>query len=129
MHANIIDIRKFYAPFNSGNTDIYDEILADDWINYPNDPGHSADAAGFRNGILDFRDSFKNFKLTIIQIIQDDRNIAIHLQINGIQVKQFAGIPPRFESVTFYGLDRHLLTEDLSKIQNTWHFEDFSSLL
>lgn len=128
MANSKLDITDFYRPFNNGNTDMYRQLLTSGWVNHPNDPGRTADLLGFSDGVLDFRNSFEGFKLSIIKVIENDRDIAVHISMTGIQVKNFAEIVPKHEPITFYGFDRHLLTEDLSQIQETWHFEDFSNL-
>lgn len=122
-------ISNFYRVFNTGKTTELDSILDHNWVNHPNDSGHSADIIGFKAGIIDFRETFDKFELKIIHSIQDDDNIAIHIQMTGRQIRSFAGILPTKRTVTFYGLDRHLLNKDHTKIIETWHFEDFSNLI
>ncbi|OSP81056.1 hypothetical protein B9J75_09080 [Leuconostoc citreum] len=122
-------LMTFYQSFNTGDTSHLYDILATDWVNHPNDPGQSADISGFKAGILDFRSAFSHFELKIMQSIQEDNNVAVHLQMSGTQIKPFAGIKPQNKPVIFYGFDRHVLSDDHSKILNTWHFEDFSNLI
>lgn len=119
----------FYQSFNMSDTSRLDEILASDWVNQPHDPGHRADIYGFKAGLIDFISSFDNFELKIIKSIREDNNIAVHLQMSGTQIKNFAGIKPLNKPVVFYGFDRHVLNNDQTKILDTWHFEDFSNLL
>lgn len=122
-------LMTFYQSFNTGDTSQLDDVLATDWVNHPNDPGQSADISGFKAGILDFRSAFSHFELKIMQSIQEDNNVAVHLQMSGTQIKPFVGIKPQNKPVIFYGFDRHVLSEDHTKILNTWHFEDFSNLI
>ncbi|MGQ2283361.1 ester cyclase [Apilactobacillus kunkeei] len=122
-------IKTFYQSFNTGNTDKLHLILSNDWVNHPNDPGQSANIDGFKAGINEFRDAFNSFELKIIKVIIDNNDVAVHIQMSGIQVKEFAGISPKNEFVVFYGFDRHLLNDSHTKILKTWHFEDFSNLL
>ena len=127
MNTTKTTVESFYAPFNTGKTAGYDAILAPTWVNHPNDPGQTPDLAGFKAGVLDFRRAFDNFELTILKIIIDGNDVAVHLKMTGKMIGSFAEFPATQQVVTFYGLDRHELAAS-GQILATWHFEDFAGL-
>jgi hypothetical protein len=40
-------VRSFSEPFNTGDTNVYDTILAEDWVDTPLGPGQQPGRAGF----------------------------------------------------------------------------------
>src|SRR5215208_2315671 len=40
-------VRSFYEPFNTGDTSVYDTILAEDWVDTPLGPGQQPGREGF----------------------------------------------------------------------------------
>lgn len=121
-------IDTFYQSFNTGKISNLNTILVPNWTNHTNDPGQAANIEGLKAGIVDFREAFDNFSLKIIKVIQENNNIAVHLQMSGTQVKSYAGIASAQKPVVFYGFDRHQLNSNHTQILETWHFEDFSNL-
>lgn len=40
-------VRSFYEPFNTGDTGVYETILAEDWADHPRGPGQQPGRVGF----------------------------------------------------------------------------------
>ena len=51
-------VRSFYEPFNTGDTSVYETILAEDWVDTPLGPGQQPGRAGFPPVIDQFRGIF-----------------------------------------------------------------------
>lgn len=119
-------VREFYKIFNDGNVERYHDILSVTWVNHPSDAGREANIEGFKLGVQDMLEAFEGFRLDIIQMIEEDENIACHIKMTGKHIAEFAGIAPSFRDVEFYGFDRHQIKNN--QIINTWHFEDLTNL-
>src|SRR5215207_11195164 len=48
-------VRSFYEPFSTGDTSVYDTILAEDWVDHPLGPGQQPGREGFKPLIEMFR--------------------------------------------------------------------------
>jgi hypothetical protein len=48
-------VRSFYEPFSTGDTSVYDTILAEDWVDHPLGPGQQPGREGFKPVIGVFR--------------------------------------------------------------------------
>ncbi len=48
-------VRSFYEPFSTGDTSVYDTILAEDWVDHPLGPGQQPGREGFKPVIEMFR--------------------------------------------------------------------------
>ncbi|GAJ26725.1 hypothetical protein JCM15457_1666 [Liquorilactobacillus sucicola DSM 21376 = JCM 15457] len=119
-------ITQFYEPFNNGDVTVYNRLLSPNWINHPADVGKSPDLTGFKEGVLELRESFNDFKLEILSLTEQDKRVVAHIKMSGVHTKKFAGILPSHHFVTFYGLDLHQVGTE--HILATWHFEDLKPL-
>src|SRR5690349_4143761 len=57
-------VRSFYEPFNTGDTSVYDTILAQDWVDTPLGAGQQPGRVGFPPVIAMFRTIFPDLQVT-----------------------------------------------------------------
>src|SRR5215207_443273 len=58
-------VRSFYEPFNTGDTSVYETILAEDWVDNPLGPGQQPGRAGFPPVIAQFRGIFPDLQVMV----------------------------------------------------------------
>src|SRR5829696_9444676 len=62
-------VRSFYEPFNTGDTSVYETILAEDWVDNPLGPGQQPGRAGFPPVIAQFRGIFPDLQVTVEDVL------------------------------------------------------------
>jgi steroid delta-isomerase-like uncharacterized protein len=119
--------RAFYEPFNTGDTAIYDEILAEDWADHPLGPGQEPGRAGFVPIIATFRGIFPDLQVTNDDVLVAGDKVAVRSTIRGTHQGELLGIPATGLPVEFMAIDIHRIAN--GQIQETWHIEDFLSVI
>ena len=120
-------VRQFYAPFNTGDTSIYQSILAINWINSPLAPGEAPGRDGFASVIKAYRTSFADLHATNEDILIAHDKVSVRSTFTGRQTGTFLGIAPTELPVTFRTIDIHLIKDNL--FVETWHLEDLLSVV
>ena len=117
-------IRIFYETFNKNDPALLDQIIAEDWVNVPINPGQGPGREGFKKMIPGFAAIFKNGNLKIEDIIQEGNKVAVRSTYTATQVGPFAGFPAKGRPFTIMTIDIHEFNKD-GMVQKTWHLEDW----
>ena len=120
-------VRSFYEPFNTGDTSVYETILAEDWVDTPLRPGQQPGRAGFPPVVTYFRSIFPDLQLTTEEVIVSGDKAAVRSTIRGTHEGELFGIPGTGQPIEFMAIDIHHLEN--GQIVATWHIEDFFSVL
>jgi steroid delta-isomerase-like uncharacterized protein len=120
-------VRSFYEPFNTGDTSVYETILAEDWVDTPLGPGQQPGRAGFPPVIDQFRSVFPDLQVTVEDVLVAEDKAAVRSTIRGTHEGELFGIPGTGQPIQFVAIDIHRLENGL--IVETWHIEDFLSVL
>ena len=121
-------VRAFYEPFNSGDTSVYDTILAEDWVDVPLGAGQQPGREGFKPIIELFRGIFPDLQITIEDVLVDGNKAAVRSTIRGTHEGNLFGIlPATGKPVEFMAIDIHRVEN--GQIVETHHIEDFLSVL
>lgn len=114
--------RAFYVPFFTGDTSIYDQILAEDWVDHPMAAGQVPGRAGMDGVIATFRAVFPDLSGTNEDVLVAGDKVTVRSTVRGTQQGPFLGIPPTGNQVEFMTIDIHRIEN--GKIVETWHLED-----
>ena len=120
-------MRAFYEPFNTGDTSIYDTVLAEDWVDTPLGQGQQPGREGFKPIIGFFREIFPDLQLTIEDVLVAGDKAAVRSTIRATQQGELLGIPATGRPVEFMAIDIHHVEN--GQIVETWHIEDWLSVL
>jgi predicted ester cyclase len=121
-------VRAFYEPFNTGDTTVYDTILAEDWADVPLGPGQQPGRSGFVAIIDMFRGIFPDMQVTNDEVLVDGNRAAVRSTIRGThQGNLFGVLPATGKPVEFMAIDIHRVEN--GQIVETHHVEDFLSVL
>ncbi len=119
-------IRIFYETFNKNDPALLDQIIAEDWVNVPINPGQGPGREGFKKMIPGFAATFKDGHLKIEDIVQEGNKVAVRSTYTATQVGPFAGFPAKGRPFTVMTIDIHEFN-DKGMVQKTWHLEDWLS--
>lgn len=116
-------VRGFYEPFITGDTSIYDTILAEDWLDVPLNPGQAPGREGFKPIIGIFRGPIPDLQVTIDDILIDGNKAAVRSTFRATHQGDLLGIPATGLPVEFMAIDIHRVEN--GQIVETHHIEDF----
>ena len=121
-------VRSFYEPFNTGDTSVYDTILAEDWADHPLGMGQQPGRAGFPPIIEMFRAIFPDLHLVNDDVIVCGDKATVRSTITATHSGgDLFGVPATGKPLQFMAIDIHRLEN--GQIVETWHIEDFLSVL
>jgi steroid delta-isomerase-like uncharacterized protein len=124
----IIDVvRAFYEPFRTGDTSIYGEILADDWLDIPLAPGQQQGPAGMAAQIALFRHAMPDYDVKHEDLVAGGDRVAVRNTVSGTHQGAFMGHEPTGRRIEMRTMDIHQVRD--GKIVTTWHLEDFAGLM
>lgn len=117
-------IRIFYETFNQSDPALLDQIIAEDWVNIPVNPGQGPGREGFKQTIPGFAATFVDGVLTIEDILQEGNKVAVRSTYTAKQVGPFAGFPAKGREFVIMTIDIHQFNDE-GMVQTTWHLEDW----
>jgi len=117
-------IRIFYETFNKADPALLDQIIAEDWVNVPVNPGQGPGREGFKQMIPGFAATFADGNLMIEDIVQEGNKVAVRSTYTAKQIGPFAGFPAKGREFTIMTIDIHEFNDE-GMVQTTWHLEDW----
>lgn len=118
-------VRRFYEPFHTGDTSIYEKILSPEWVNHPAEPGAAPGPAGAPPVGL-YRQVLPDLASTTEAIVAESDLVAVRTTHRGTHSAEFLGIPATEKRIELRTQDMHRLAA--GRIVETWHLEDFAGL-
>ncbi len=76
-------VRAFYEPFRTGDTSVYSDILATDWVDIPLAPGQEQGPAGMAAQIALFRSAMPDYTVTHEDLIVGSDRVAVRNTVSG----------------------------------------------
>lgn len=117
-------LEKFYGVFATGDMSVLPEILAENYTQYPSDPGQTPDIEGFIKHAQDFGNMFSDLKGEHTHILVDGDYVHVRGEYDVTHSGNVFGIPPTNKRIRIVAFDTHHFNEN-GKIDKTWHLEDF----
>ena len=119
-------IQKFYGVFANGDMSVLPEILAEDYTQYPSDPGQTPDIEGFVKHVKDFGSMFSDLKGAPSHIMVDGDLVFVRSDFEMTHSGTAFNIPATNKQVKISAFDLHHFNEK-GKIDKCWHLEDYWS--
>jgi predicted ester cyclase len=120
-------ISSFYQAF-SGEPELLDAVITDDWDDIPLGPGQEPGRAGARSLIEGLSKAFSDLRFVVEEIIDargEDGNgmVGVRAKLHGVHTGEFFGIAPT-------GRETEVRTHDFHQIVHGWivrthHMEDW----
>jgi len=116
-------IETLYRAFSEGNTDLLDDVLAEDWIDVPLAPGQSAGREGIKPMVVAFRAAFSDLRIIVHEMIGVPGRAAVRAAITGVHTAEWFGVAPSGKPFEIAIHEFHRITD--GRITHTWHLEDW----
>ena len=117
-------LETLYRAFNTGEADLLDQALAEDWIDVPLAPGQAPGRDGLKPMVSAFRAAFADVAFTPEEMIVRGDRAAVRLTLTGRHVGEWMGAPPTGRTFEIAMHEMHHLAG--GRVTQTWHLEDWS---
>lgn len=117
-------LETLYRAFNTGEPDLLDDVLAENWLDTPLAPGQTPGRDGLKPMIAAFRAAFADVAFTPEEIIVYEDRAAVRLTLTGRHVGEWMGVPATGRTFEIAMHEMHHI--DSGRITHTWHLEDWA---
>lgn len=94
-------IERYFDAWNSGELEVFDEIIAPGYINHsPATPNPAAGPAGLKPIVVAIRAAFPDIHYTVKDLVIGEGKVAVRLSWTGTHLGDFFGIPASGKTVT-----------------------------
>ena len=118
---------KFAEAVNSGNFDIFDQVVAPDCVDHDPAAGQVAGPAGYRMFFSGMRAAFPDMAVALETMVANDDTIAFAYTLTGTHQGLLMGIPPSGKKVRIRGLQISKFKD--GKMVERWGSSDELTLL
>ncbi len=91
---NVAAQEKFGQAANTGNFELFDEVVAPDAVDNDPAPGQGRGPEGFKTFFGTMRSAFLDLGIEVKQMVADDENVAIAYTVTGTHEGEFQGMAP-----------------------------------
>ncbi len=113
--------------FNKGNLDIFDELVAPDFVNHDPPPGLPPTLEGWKQSATMFRAAFPDMHIHIEDEIAEEDRVTGRFTAHGTHQGELMGIPGTDKEVTITGI--YILRIADGKIAERWEEADFMGMM
>lgn len=104
-NKNKANIRRVLEAFNTGKTEIIDEIVAPNLVSYTPKPGIRGNREGLKQQIVQFREMFPDARFEEQEMIAEADVVYLRWKMVGTPKGQYLGRRLRGKKITIYGQD------------------------
>lgn len=116
-------IETLYRAFSEGDTDLLDEVLAEDWDDVPLAPGQGPGREGIKPMVVAFRAAFSDLRITVHEMIGVPGRAAVRAAITGVHTGEWFGVAPSGKPFEIAIHEFHRIAD--GRPTHTWHLEDW----
>ena len=102
---NKANIRRVLEAFNTGKTELIDEVVAPNLVSYTPKPGMRGNRAGLKRQIEQFREMFPDARFEEQELIAEGNVVHLRWKMVGTPKGQYLGRKLRGKQITIYGHD------------------------
>lgn len=124
---NTAIVERWFAAWDAGDVDAFDELLADDhshgWAQGPD----TASAADFKERFEGFSSAFSGFETTLDGVMAEGNIVAVRWTTTGTNDGSLFGMEPTSKTVSWTGVNVYRF--ECGAIVESWSENDFFSLM
>lgn len=125
--TNIAAQEKFGEAANTGNFDLFDEVVAPDAVDHDPAPGQGRGPEGFKTFFGMMRTAFPDLGIAVEQMVADDENVSIAYTVTGTHQGEFQGVEPTGKSFSVRGCQIARFEDD--RLAERWGSSDELGIL
>jgi steroid delta-isomerase-like uncharacterized protein len=128
LQANKTLVRRFYEPFASGNVDLYDELLTENWVEHPPAaPGQAPGRAGYKPVVRQVRTMMPDISFQIGALVAEGDMVVARSTLSATHSTDAFGFPATGKRFAILTMDMHRIEQ--GRIAETWHVEDWQDMM
>ena len=101
--TNIAAQEKFGQAANTGNFDLFDEVVAPDALDHDPAPDQGRGPEGFKTFFGMMRSAFPDLGIAVDHMVADEDNVSIAYTVTGTHQGEFQGVEPTGKSFSARG--------------------------
>jgi steroid delta-isomerase-like uncharacterized protein len=101
---NAAALAKFAEGVNTGNYDLFNDVVAPDSIDHDPAPGQVPGPQGYRALFAEMRKAFPDMKVELAKLVADEDNVAFAYTFTGTHKGPLMGIPATGRKVKIRGM-------------------------
>ncbi len=113
--------------FESGNTEITKELLADNFVNHTAPPNAPTDASVMIHFIIGFHKGFSDVSVQIHEVLGEGDKVSLRKTITATHTGEFMGKMPTGKKVEMNVIEIDILKD--AKITDHWSRNDFMQVV
>ena len=127
LEENKAIARQFYKLIETGDLDLADKVVAEDYVNHNAIPGQTPGLAGYKEAISALRTSVPDIQYTIDDQIAEGDKVLTRYRATGTHQGEFLGVAASGKTLTFRALVLQRVVN--GKIQESWLEMDMLGLM
>jgi steroid delta-isomerase-like uncharacterized protein len=128
LEANKALVRRFYVPFATGDVDLYDDLLTEDWVEHPPAaPGQAPGRAGYKPVVRQVRAMLPDIAFSLEALVAEGDLVVARSILSATHATDAFGFPATGERFAILTMDMHRIAE--GRIAETWHVEDWQHMM
>ena len=127
LEENKAIARQFYKLIETGDLDLADKVVAEDYVNHNAIPGQTLGLAGYKEAISALRTSVPDIQYTIDDQIAEGDKVLTRYRATGTHQGEFLGVAASGKTLTFRALVLQRVVN--GKIQESWLEMDMLGLM
>lgn len=125
---NVATIHRLYAEFvNQGNTETFDALVADDFVEHEELPGLPATAEGVKQFFSGFRAAFPDLQFEVEEVFGAGDRVVARFVMRGTHKGEFMGMAPTGKTVAVKAIDIFRFAD--GKITDHWGLTDTMAMM
>lgn len=128
MSKNKDTLMNFYTALATGQVDLLDSVLIEDWVTHDANPGQEQGRDGFKVFIPLLGNSFSDFEWTVEELVEEGQVIVARSTFSAVHSGEFMGHAATGKSFTAKAIDVHHFNAD-GMVTHTYHLEDWIAVL
>lgn len=102
--SNLAALGKFAEAANTGNFELFHEVVSAENVDHDPAPGQVAGPEGYRMFFSGMRAAFPDFNAALETMVADNDTIAFAYTLTGTQTGPFMGLPPTGKKIRIRGV-------------------------
>ncbi len=104
QQENIDATKKFGEAANTGNFELFNEVVAQGAVDHDPAPGQGVGPEGFRQFFTELRSAFPDLKIEVEHMVTDEDNVAFAYTVTGTHQGDFMGVPATGKRISARGM-------------------------
>ena len=116
-------MRRYFGVFEQGNIDLFDELLAPDYVNHsPATPDLPTGPEGVKGVVAMFRSGIPDLRVVVEDMIAEGDKVATRYTLEGTHEGELFGVPPTGQLLSIKSISVERVSD--GKIREYWRITD-----